>query len=344
MISIDTPIINGEPVMKMYVSIFVFLSSIVAYACDDDTRKRLLDARDDQEYISSPASIRSLNFDNKNINDATLHSALTKADNLITLSAQHNALQNPQPVVCKFLTKIDFTKGNIEIFRIGDWVTAAPNLEILKLAHNKISSIASDTDTDIVLCGPCGQCTVNNGGHIWRSYALQEVDLSHNALTEFDLNILNNAPNVIKADFSNNQIAEIKIPRQHRILHRQICTVLLHNNKLDQTAKAQLISCNRHITKEYEKSLRDAPVLSGIIGTGIGSSVCFGVFFGKLLVGIDPLFLVLGTVLGGAGVCALSTYVVMRTCGYQESKNTYKPFVFEFEVSKSKDQVVVELD
>lgn len=59
---------------------------------------------------------------------------------------------------------------------------------------------------------------------------------------------------------------------------------------------------------------------------------------------LDSNFWAFEIIGSGTGVCALSTYVVMRTCGYQYGANNYEPFTFAFEAPENKDLVVVQLD
>lgn len=331
------------------------LSSFSMYAADGDIPTQneltqlLLTSRTDQNYqkeqhnyIDSIKSIHSINLDNKQITDDTLRTLLAEACALVMLSAQHNRLQQPSPARCFCLTDIDFSNGTIETFSIGDWVTLCPQLAVIKLAHNKIRDTTSDNDaTNRISCTICGP----EYQRAWHSDTLKELDLSHNELTVFDLNILNNAPNLIKADFSHNNIAAVIVPKSLSD-REQPCTVLLHHNQLSDTHKQLLQQKNSLYTKDYKNKVGNATFGAGFTGLVIGGFGA-GIPVGNVIVhtlGVGMLGVLCGVMIGGGLVFGASACAIAHYC-YPKNKRTYQPFALEFEpTEQEQDQLVVELD
>src|SRR5580692_6723047 len=170
--------------MKHALSFTAFmLYSMIGYASEEIKNLLIASRTDDRDDVTN---IKSVNYDNKNIDDRTLHESLILASNLVALTAQHNNLNNPQTTSCALLTTLKLNNGTIQKFSIGDWLNAMPALRTLKLAHNKITTIASANDISTLTCG--GTCC--GGEASWCSKSLQELDISHNQLTEFNLNII----------------------------------------------------------------------------------------------------------------------------------------------------------
>lgn len=237
-------------------SILFFLLSMAIQTFIYPSDEIILKARTDLDDVKS---VRSMDCPKK-LTDKVLDRILKKACNLESISAQGNSLQKPKHVSCAFLHTINFSNGTITKFPIGDWVIAIPHLKKLNLAHNKISSIASSTDT----------VTVVNGKRYtsWESSLLEYLDLSHNKLTELDLHIIDNATKLEHADFSHNKIAQIKTPK--KLNHRNLCHLILYNNQLSQDHKNILQKLNILDTEQYEAAQRIGLYAGGITGTALG--------------------------------------------------------------------------
>lgn len=320
---------------KIFLPI-LFSASSVMYTCDEGT-KLLLSVRADQNDVTS---IKSLNFP-KDLDDATLKTALTQAYNVQTLIAQNNIMKQPKPVPCQGLSIIDFSNGTIEVFRIGDWVQAMPSLQKLNLAHNKISSIASINDAEQTSCGPCGKHVLTSS---WHSQTLQEIDLSYNELTEFDLHIVRNAKSLVKADFSHNKISTVVIPKELR--HRNVCKVFLNNNQLDSSSINLLEKFNVLNTEEYENSYEFHGGIGAITGTvtGIGSTI--GVVFGAPLIQQYPGAAVAVGIINCLAQIGAGWYLGygVKKCTSCDTVNTYQPFILAFDNQKNNDHVALKLE
>jgi hypothetical protein len=215
-----------------------------------------------------------------------------------------------------------------------------PNLKILKLAHNQITCIASNDVTERISCTICGP----EYKKAWHSDTLQELDLSHNKLTEFDLNLLNNAPNLTRTDFSHNEIRDVVVPKG--IYHRQVCTVLLHHNQLGDAQKQLLYKNNSLYTKEYDNCIYRATIYGGVAGmlTGpfaVGTPIYIIYSVG---VGLASGGLALGTTVGGLLIGRASARAIAHYC-YPKNKRMYQPFALELEATEQdQNDEVVELE
>lgn len=321
--------------MKLNIFLLILFSVCTISYTGDNATEHILCFRTDQNDVTS---IKSINYP-KDLDDTTLKSILTQAYNLETLVAQNNLLHQPRPQLCRDLSTIDFSNGKIKNFILGEWIDAMPKLRILNLAHNKISSIASDFDTERSTCGPCGTKIIPS----WSSSTLQEIDLSHNELTEFDLHIVDNATNLVKADFSHNKITTVVIPKALR--RRKVCKVYLHNNQLRDADKSALEKCNILNTQEYEDSLESHKHVGTITGavTGIGSTI--GMIF-SIQLSVHP---VAAAAIGVVNCCAQigAGYLLgygVKKCRAYDTVHTYQPFIFNFENQKNNDQVAIQLE
>lgn len=318
--------------MKYKVFLFsLAVINILTYTCDEETTNLLISARTDQQDLTS---IKSMQF-SQNFNDKTLNEALKNTPYLFTLTAPSNMLKNPNPIPCAYLETIDFSNGKIEKFILGEWIEVMPKLRVLKLRENNISSIASDFDTERSTCGPCGRKTIPS----WSSIALQEIDLSNNKLEEFDLNLLNNATNLVDANFSNNTITRVVIPKS--LNHRKLCNVFLQNNQLKDSDKFALEKCNSLDTKQYEWSLWRYQAIGLTFGilTGFGTVI-------KISSAVHSLWTIpiaLGSFFAQAGVGFILGHGIKK-CEAYDTVHTYKPFIFVFDDQKVKDYVTLPLE
>jgi hypothetical protein len=289
-------------------------SSLSVHTCDNNAQKT------------------DLNLDNKSVTDSAFSGILLSSPQLITFSALGHQLLAPQPVQCAFLTGLDLSKGSLRVFPIGAFAKAMPALKKLNLAYNKIISVASENDeTRTPLFGDTIWC--------WSSRSLQELDVSHNQLAEFDLNIINNAPNLIKANFSHNPIAKIKIPEHEtgewgHLRHRQLCTVQLQNTSLSRAHRELLEKHSTRTTKEYEAAI-----------TGLTGWIIIASTFSALMVtlgndGVGNL------ILNNPGLCMgyfmVSAFVVGPYIDYiigrreiPENQRTYKQLILKFKSAGS---------
>jgi len=277
-----------------------------------------------------------LNLNNKSLTDPAFSSILAAAPYAVTFSAQHHQLLAPQLVKdafkCEFLTELDLSNGDLMTFPIGAFAGAMPALKKLNLAHNQIISIASKNDEDYEppFIAPIWR---------WNSKSLQELDVSHNQLTIFDLTIINNAPNLTSANFSHNTITEIKIPKWDVgeggcLNHRQTCTVQLQNTLLKSAHRELLEKHSARTTEQYEAAITRGTGTTLIFSTAAALIGTLGLE-GFMMLCANNVELCMGYLFINMLVAGPYIDYIIARRNIPENQRTYKQLIFKFEPAKS---------
>lgn len=301
------------------LSLFFLVSMHSIVPADHETTQLFLSAR-----VATDAhdvrTILNANFDTKYITDHLLREFLAKATAVVTLSAKNNVLQNPQPVTSVYLTELNLSHGTLQSFPIGRFIVAMPRLKKIDLSYNQIVSIASNNDVQ-----QQGGC--DNPINPWNSFDLEQINVSNNKLTEFDLNLINNAPNMTHANFSDNPIAEVKTASE--VSSRKCCIIVVSNTQLDKTKKQVLLKKCIQPTAKYNSTVT-CGAITGLFGLLIaGGGISLGVGIGSHLPVAASNILIPSLVFGGALVGGLAGCSIGH-CVTPKNKRTYKAFTFDF--------------
>lgn len=296
------------------------LASVGMLFSGDDERTQLFLSARVATDTNDVRTILNANFDTKFMTDNLLHEFLTKATAVVTLSAKNNMLQNPHPVASVYLTELNLSHGTLQSFPIGEFIVVMPQLKKIDLSHNQIVSIVSDNDVE-----PRNGC--QNFIDPWKSYELEQINVSNNKLTEFDLQIIDNAPKMTQASFSDNPIADVKTP--YNINYRRNCVILLRNTQLDAAKKQILFEKSIQSTEKYNNALFHGSLCGSavLLITGMGTSL--GISIGLHTQIIIPTLMLGGTLVGG-----LAGYGFGH-CMMPKNKRTYTAFTFDFGESDS---------
>lgn len=305
-----------------------------------DMQNLVLNARTDFNDIDS---VRHINFDNKNLTDKELQNTLKITSNLVTLSAKYHILTSPQPMSASALTELNLSNGTLKLFPLGSFLELMP-LKKINLAYNHIASIASDND-ETKYYGWCNngiqECKYGccSSALKWQSTTLQELTLNNNQLTELDMHIIDNLPNLTIAHFSDNPLAEVKVVNY--IQKRQHCTINLHNAALSLESKNLLELNNKKETSLYGDNKLNGCSVGFLSSFILGFSGCM-VYFVNNISTLNPIASGLSA---GVLIPAVS-FFVGGTIGYNighcltpADKRTYKPFTFDFGPADTTDDV-----
>jgi|GEM_PF-4957043 len=313
--------------MKRFIFMILASNMFALHAADDQSiRNLILTHRTDKDDVTA---VSRINFDNENITDEQLKQALTIASRLISFSANKHILNSPTFPYCASLTTLILSNGTLTTFPLGDALMKMPCLHKLVLSNNQIESIASDTDAaKNCRCAPQAP---------WKHTSLQELDLNGNLLTEFNMHIIENLPKLKKADFSDNPIARIAVPRQLNYSPgREVCSIKLKNSSLTDVTQKALVEHGYSYTKIAARLETFGILVGGISGGGTAVGLAFALCPTIGLWGIPP----------GVGLIALGTSAGLGLpyIALPADKRTYQAYVFDFGNSNASSLGEVAID
>ncbi len=318
---------------QISMMVIAVLTSYLSVMTSDDTRDLFAMAISTQKKQNhrDARTIITANLDNKQLTDTDFLNFFSKAINVVTFSAQHHTLNAPTPISCRDLTELDLSNGTLTTFPIGSWLQKMPHLKKLNLSKNKINSITSPFLNKIECCMASEE---------WCSYSLSTLNLSNNQLTELDLSIINNTPQLENANLSHNQLTTVIVPDP--LHHRKICTIQLHNTNLTEQAKSKLIQHTTHETRLYEEH-KSCVMCSGFLFgmlAGIGSGFAAGYTIQPSFVGV-PVGILLSFAIPTISI-PLSMYSAY--CCIPAEQRAYQPFKFEWDEKVENTDTLLELN
>merc|ERR1711881_221510 len=133
-----------------------------------------------------------------------------KYDSKMSCTSLGNSHHSGDPAT-EFL-HIDGLNDGPDAERLKTFVERFPNLKVLVVSNveiNDVFEIELPEDLVVLVSNNCGWTSIDGDAFV-RAQNLIEIDMSYNAINRFTVNQFRSQKYLVKGDFSDNQIAEIR--------------------------------------------------------------------------------------------------------------------------------------